>query len=213
MQFKLWCLPILLLINFSNGAGFMSDRDGMYVSTQAEEEKRYKENPNPQKKYRVTINIENAPGEFKVTSASTGFQALNCQYLKKGFAGATGEPRHSISFDLKKISDTQYQGEFYADGMLDEDYGYGYKEKKICHWTLISIGMSFSANSEEDNTYFSASISAKDFDKKNFEVSHFKKEYPKIDNKGWINVSDGINKKAFNPEEYFTFYINLEEVK
>lgn len=219
MQFKLWCLPILLLINFSNGAGFMSARDGMYVSTQAEEEQRYRENPNPQKKYRVTINIENAPGEFKELYTYANYQSTNCQYLKKGFAGATDQPYHTIHLDSKKISETQYQTEFSVDGMLDEDYDYG---NGICKWQLNNVSIIFKATGAKDETRFSASIDGDELDKKYFEKNHFKKYYPKdnslpehLQREGFSHLSQGIIRdiNRFKPEEYFTFSVDLEEIK
>lgn len=207
MKSKLWILPIVFLISVSYGKGFMNNNQ-RYTSTQKEEEKRFQENPSPQKGYRITIKIENAPGTFEKLYTYANYQTRNCQYQLKGFAGASLQPRHTIPLEFKKISGTEYQGEFYVDGMLDEDYGYG---GGVCHWGFNNASIVFSATENRDDTGFSASISESDLDKKRFEINHLRKDYPEIE--GFKNyISDGIKKDAFKAEEYFTFYIELEEI-
>ncbi|WP_077927815.1 hypothetical protein [Wohlfahrtiimonas populi] len=208
MKPKLWILPIAFLISVSYGKGFMNNNQ-RYTSTQKEEEKRFQENPNPQKGYRVTIKIENAPGEFEKLYTYANYQTRNCQYQLKGFAGASLQPYHRIPLEFKKISDTEYQGEFYVDGMLDEDYGYG---GGICHWGFNNVSIVFSATENVDDTRFSASISDSDLNKKQLEFNHLKENYP-IDEKLPRYLSQGgLKKERFKPEEYFTFYIELEEI-
>ncbi|WP_077927814.1 hypothetical protein [Wohlfahrtiimonas populi] len=207
MWTKLWILPIVFLISVSYGKGFMNNNQ-RYTSTQKEEEKRFQENPNPQKGYRVTIKIENAPGKLESLNTYAIYQTTNCQYQLKGFAGASLQPRHRIPLEFQKISDTEYQGEFYVDGMLDEDYGYG---GGVCHWGFNNASIVFKATGAKEETRFSASISDSDLDKKYFEKSHLKERYP--ENKNLSNyLSSGIKKDAFQPEEYFTFHIELEEI-
>lgn len=179
-----------------------------YVTTQAEEEKRFRENPTPKKRYRMTITIENAPGKLEKLYTYANYQTQNAWYHLKGLAGVKLQPSHTIPLEFKKISDDQYQGDFYVDGMIDEDYGYG---NGICHWHLVNISAIFKATGVEDETRFSASISADELSKSYFEKNHLKRNYPKsqkIDN----YLSQGqLKKELFRPDEYFTFLIEVEE--
>lgn len=180
----------------------------MYVSTQEKEEKRFKQNPNPQKQYRMTITIENAPGEFEKLDSFAHYRALNCSYKLEGPAGAVTQPDTHIPLEFKKISDNQYQGDFYVDAMLNENY-YG---ENLCEWELMNTTVLFSATHNKEDTNFSVSISDQDLSSHKLEFNHLKKNYPGNQNMAKYLSQGGLKKERFNAEDYFTFYVELEEI-
>ncbi|WP_434777274.1 hypothetical protein [Neisseria sp. Ec49-e6-T10] len=84
--------------------------------------------------------------------------------------------------------------------------------KGVCKWDFRRLIALFSATNFEQDTQFSASISPEDLQTKKIEINHLNEDYPETRGvKG--DLSSGINKEAFKPEEYFTFIIELEELK
>jgi hypothetical protein len=61
-----------------------------------------------------------------------------------------------FEFELTRVSDVEYTGTVYADGILDEDY-YG---RGICRWQLTQARVQLKATGVPRETLFSASISA-----------------------------------------------------
>ncbi|WP_434777275.1 hypothetical protein [Neisseria sp. Ec49-e6-T10] len=185
----------------------MNEEKQLPISTQETEEKRFQLNPNPQKHYQMTITVENAPGSFEKLETSISYEAPNCTYQFAGLSAATAHPDKNIPLQFKKIADNKYRGDFYVDAMKDEDY-YG---QGVCKWDFRRLIALFSATNSEQNTQFSASISPEDLQTKKIEINHLKEDYPETRGvKG--DLSSGINKEAFKPEEYFTFIIELEEL-
>ncbi|WP_434779459.1 hypothetical protein [Neisseria sp. Ec49-e6-T10] len=179
------------------------------VSTQEAEEKRFQLNPNPQQHYQMTITIKNAPGPLAISDTSAHYGVQNCSYILAGTPEASGKPDKNIPLHFKKIAPNKYQGDFYMDAMKDEDY-YG---QGVCKWEFWGAHVLFSATGSDKDTLFSASITPEDLQTKKIELNHLKEDYPreiKIDQ----YLSQGnLNKSLFKPEEYFTFDIELEELK
>ena len=96
-----------------------------------------KQNPNPVKRYEVTMTIDGAPGPFDSVDGFMGFDVKNdaCVPLTK-FSGARLPPEKSVPFVLRQISGNVYRGVIYMDLLQDEDY-YGLG---VCHWSLTSVG-------------------------------------------------------------------------
>lgn len=113
----------------------------------------YLHNPNPTEKYEVTITVENAPGPFESVGGSAGYSAPDCRYVVDKFNGIFSSPYDSKGIDLKKTSDNEWKGYFYADEMADKDYGFG-----MCTWILHSAIASFSATQSPDDTSFSLDV-------------------------------------------------------
>ena len=101
-------------------------------------------NPHPRHVYELTIQIENAPGEFKSSSASISMSAKSsaCAPVHGFPIGAAAVPSAFFNFPLEKISDTQYRGYFATDPLVNESYWHG---KPPCEWEFIAVGFGFSA--------------------------------------------------------------------
>lgn len=96
-------------------------------------EARFKENPSPQRAYRVTLDVADAPGPFAVIEGFAQFTAPNCTYVINKAAGAIARPEKRIPVAYTKINERTYVGTVHIDAMLDEDY-FG---KGVCRWELV----------------------------------------------------------------------------
>ncbi|WP_434778540.1 hypothetical protein [Neisseria sp. Ec49-e6-T10] len=179
------------------------------VSTYEIEEKRFQLNPSPQKHYQMTITIKNAPGPLDKLKALAYYRALNCSYILAGTPEVYSKPDKNIFLQFKKIAPNQYQGDFYVDAMKDEDY-YG---QGICKWEFGGVNALFSATDSDKDTLFSASITPEDLQSKKIELNHLKEKYPTIEDFTGALSQGKLKKERFKPEEYFTFDIELEELK
>jgi hypothetical protein len=108
-----------------------------------------KMNPNPKKRYEVTMAIQDAPGPFDSINAYAVYQVLNdvCVALQPG-SGARLAPYKKLPITLTRSGDS-YVGTIYADQMLDEDY-YGLG---VCKWTLTIAGVELKARTNTFGAY------------------------------------------------------------
>lgn len=106
-----------------------------------------KANPNPQHKYEVVMTVRNAPRAFEQVAGSAQFdipaEQDACIPLDqtRALAGVRNRPSETVPLRFRKVSDTEYRAEFFADALLDEDY-YGLG---VCHWKLTAIGATLTA--------------------------------------------------------------------
>ena len=118
----------------------------------------YKENPNPVQAYRLRMHIDNAPGPLKVTVSGTQHDVVTPECLPPPNANPGGHlspiPTNDIPFRLERVSEAEYTGVFYADGMIDEDY----HGRGICRWELIQAQVQLKANGTEGETRFIVSL-------------------------------------------------------
>lgn len=119
----------------------------------------YRENPRPQQAYRLTMAIENAPGPFKVMVSAVQYDVVNTECLPPPKENAGGRsspvPTNDIPFELTRVSENQYVGVVYLDGMIDEDY----HGRGICRWELVQAQVHLKATGAESETRFIASLS------------------------------------------------------
>ena len=81
-----------------------------------------------------------------------------------------------VPFELIRVSDIEYTGTVYADGILDEDY-YG---RGICRWQLTQARVHLKATGAEEETLFSAGISAEPLlAEKTEKIFYLKESYPR----------------------------------
>ncbi|WP_373762123.1 hypothetical protein [Neisseria dentiae] len=112
------------------------------------------ENPQKHQKYEVTVTFKDAPGKFEVAELVENYAADNCRYTTNRMAGATMLAHYQPKFELQKISDTVYRGEFYTDRPLNEDY-YG---QGVCQWENFAVSVGFQADGNQKSTYFKETI-------------------------------------------------------
>lgn len=119
----------------------------------------YKRNPNSVQAHRLRMRIQDAPGPLKVVVSATQHDVVTPECLPAPNDNPGGHlspiPTNDIPFELERVSDTEYTGVFYADGMIDEDYhGHG-----VCRWELIQVQVQLKATGAEGETRFVASLS------------------------------------------------------
>ncbi len=114
----------------------------------------FRRNLQPKQPYRLTMRIDGAPGPFAQVVALAQFDVVNKECLPPPDANPGGYtsavPTEDIEIPLTRISDTEYQGTFYADQMLDEDY-YG---RGVCRWQLVEARMRMKATGADNETLF-----------------------------------------------------------
>ena len=144
-------------------------------------------NPHPRHVYELTIQIENAPGEFKSSSASISMSAKSsaCAPVHGFPIGAAAVPSAFFNFPLEKISDTQYRGYFATDPLVNESYWHG---KPPCEWEFIAVGFGFSATGAEGETGFNGDIDAKELASgRPVKRYYWKGHYPKLADMGSLD--------------------------
>ncbi|UJB19996.1 MULTISPECIES: hypothetical protein [Lysobacter] len=117
----------------------------------------FKQNPHPKQVYQLTLTIANAPGPFASVEGFMQFDVGTPECLPSpnengGHLWPT--PTETIPFVWTRVSDTQYTGVVYIDGMIDEDY-YG---RGVCRWKLIQAIADLKATSAKGDTRFMPNI-------------------------------------------------------
>mgnify|MGYP006975406327 CR=1 FL=1 len=142
----------------------------------------YRENPDPRQAYRLTMTIEDAPGPLKIMVSAAQYDVVNRECLpppKDNPGGRSSPvPTNDIPFELTRISDNQYTGIVYLDGMIDDDY----HGRGVCRWELIQAQVQLKATGAETETRFFASLSRNSgaFDSGNPTVLYYSKHsYPR----------------------------------
>lgn len=141
----------------------------------------YKENKNPERAFRLTMRIDNAPGPLKVMVSASQYDVVNRECLPPPKNNPGGHlspvPTNDIPFELARISDNEYTGVVYADGMIDEDY----HGRGVCRWSLIQAQVQLKATGAENETRFIASLSRNhdEFGSGRPKILHYvRKSYP-----------------------------------
>lgn len=114
----------------------------------------FRHNPQPRQAHRLTVKIDGAPGPFSQLLAMAQFDVANKECLPPPDANPGGYtsavPTEDVEIPLTRVSDTEYQGTFYVDQMLDEDY-YG---RGVCRWELVEARLKMKASGAESETLF-----------------------------------------------------------
>ncbi|MBD8696681.1 hypothetical protein [Stenotrophomonas sp. CFBP 13718] len=128
-------------------------------------------NPAPRQAYQFVLKIDDAPGPFTVVNGTAQYDVVNEQECGR-IVPATGRAGRITSkepVELKKISDTEYQGTVYLDRMLDEDY----YDRGVCQWKFSGAGATLKATGAEGETRFVSFIDADRFVKGERETQHY----------------------------------------
>ena len=96
-------------------------------------------NPNPVERYRVTVEVTNAPGEFTSAEGFVLFQITDatqkCVPLQPNGASAAATAGLRMPFSLRRKSANTFEGEAVLDQFVpNDDYGLG-----LCDWQTIGI--------------------------------------------------------------------------
>jgi hypothetical protein len=115
-------------------------------------------NPAPTRAYQVTLRIHGAPGTFQHVQGSAQYDVVNeeeCGYIEPA-TGTASRITSQEPLELKRVSDSEYQGTLYLDRMLDQDY-YG---RGICRWEFTGAGALLKATGAHEETRFLTFVDA-----------------------------------------------------
>lgn len=140
----------------------------------------FAENPSPRQAYRLTLRIDGAPGPLEVVSSAAQYDVVNQECLpppKENPGGHTSPvPTHDIPFRLERVSDSEYAGVFYIDGMVDAEY----HGRGMCHWELIQAQVQLRAPGDQGDTHFIAKLNGNELPQGLPKAFHYwKARYPK----------------------------------
>ena len=201
-----------------------SPTDGLFDSQRAEQvteaqetgspslRHKFRVNPNPKRRYDITMTIKDAPGPFGDVGFSAHYIARNCMYWTDKFAGTTARPTHTIAMPFKKLDEATYLATVYLDAMLDEDY-YG---DGICHWELLEVAAGLEATGADGETGFGPDISPESIVAKESVTKYFwKGGYPRsgVSNYADFGLSDAQKYKPDLRDELFTITLAAKEVQ
>ena len=117
-------------------------------------------NPNPTRAYRITLRINNAPGEFKYVKGGAQYDVVNedeCGSIHPK-SGTASRITSQEDVQLTRLSSTEYTGIVYADYMQDDDlYGRG-----VCHWDLTGASAVIKVTGAYEETRFMTFMEARD---------------------------------------------------
>ena len=173
---------------------------------------KFRANPDPKRRYDITMTIEDAPGLFKDVGFSAHYDAPDCLYWTDKAAGTTSRPTHMIRLPHKKLDDTTYGVTVYLDAMLDEDY-YG---DGVCHWQLSSVSSGVKATGADAETGFGADISPEAIMAQQAETTYLWSEYyprARIDNFREYGSKTLDDVPLARRDEFFTITLKSSEVK
>lgn len=157
-------LSVLLLSSTAACSASMSDEakpdnpSESQLGSQRDNPPVYRENPSPQHTRRLTMRIDNAPGEFGWVHGSMQFNVDNTECLpppKDNPGGhASPVPMRMIPFELVRQPDGDYEATVFTDGMVDEDY----HGRGVCHWKLLNVQVQLKATGAGNETLFMADM-------------------------------------------------------
>ncbi len=144
--------------------------------------RQYRENPSPVQAYRLHMHVDSAPGPLEVTVSATQHDVVTPECLPPPNANPGGHlspiPTNDIPFRLERVSEAEYTGVFYADGMIDEDY----HGRGICRWELIQVQVQLRATGAEQETRFIASLDREQVEQGEGKRTYFwKARYPLVE--------------------------------
>ncbi|HLM54152.1 MAG TPA: hypothetical protein VK325_11330 [Pseudoxanthomonas sp.] len=136
-------------------------------------------NPQPKQAYQLTMTLADAPGPFASMLGLVQYDVVTQKCMPPPDSNPGGASMHMtrhVEFELTRVSDVEYTGTVYADGILDEDY-YG---RGICRWQLTQARVHLKATGAPRETLFNASISAEPLLAERTEKIYFlKASYPR----------------------------------
>lgn len=153
----------------------------------------YRENPSPRQAYRLAMTIKDAPGPLKIMVGAAQYDVINTDCLpppKENPGGRSSPvPTNDIPFVLTQVSEGQYTGIVYADGMIDEDY----HGRGVCRWGLVQAQVQLKATGAEAETKFIASLSQHQGDFRSGQpktIYYWKGGYPRAEQSKLDNFPD-----------------------
>jgi hypothetical protein len=159
---------------------------------------RFRHNPHPVERYELTVKVDNAPGPFKVASASTNFQIFNLPNNPSQVPAAmcvppeqpNGTPVPILTGDgatipLTQTSPTTWTGLFNLDEMLDGNYF----DHGVCSWEFEGVEVYLGASGAKGEMSFYATMGGKNVRHHLPSVMYFsRKVYPGLNSNSYLNI-------------------------
>ncbi len=124
----------------------------------------YHRNPQARQAWRMQVEIEGAPGPLVLVRSGYSLAVQRphpcLPPVKLTMMGvpATAHPTASTEFALHQVGEGRYEGVFYTDVLLDEDYfGLG-----VCPWVMQGGSVVFSATGSAGETRYVAHFNVND---------------------------------------------------
>lgn len=171
-------------------------------------------NPQPERAYLIRMKMEGAPGPFAVVEGVAHYEVENREcgrYLK--VAGTFPRMTSSETFEMTRVSETEYQGTVYPDLILAEDY-FG---RGMCRWRFLGMDGFLRATSDKRTTRFRPWIDDDEiYSQKSVTTYFWKERYPREE--GYDNFAEfGDETLDSVPmdkrHEFFTITLTSQEVK
>lgn len=161
-------------------------------------------NPHPKMRYAVTVALENAPGPFDSLTAQGQFEMENKECApKQATSGLHVTPVGRLPISLTRSADGRYQGEFYMDGLKDENYFH----LGVCHWTLVAI----SVRAVEKTTTFDAPLYKERLLQDGSDRRFFSNTTYQNTPKGMIDTGSKTKEGLPDPGASFSIYISARD--
>lgn len=136
---------------------------GLIACSNAVKDPKYERNPNPRQKYVVTAKVDGAPGPFRVATANVQYKigpTQQCMPPAEPISGTFPTPdRASVSLQVRKLSESEFQFDFYLDAMAAKDY-FG---RGVCNWRVEGVNLTLRPTGAPEERKFSAYMSGTDF--------------------------------------------------
>lgn len=113
-------------------------------------------NPAPRQALQIRVRIEDAPGRFDSIRGTAQYDVVNAAQCGKrdALSGAVPSITSNESFELTRVSDTEFGGVVYTDRIVDEDY-YG---RGVCRWQLTEARVALKASGAKEEARFVAGV-------------------------------------------------------
>ena len=175
----------------------------------------YQLNPNPKKRYDLSMTIANAPGSFGSVESTMLYDVVNHECLPPPNSNPQGTSNHMtrpVPFELTRVSDAEYTGTVYTDLLLDEDY----HGRGVCHWKFQNIGIKLKATGATGETKFLAGLSVEDLlAGKPVTIYFWKERFPRSETDNYPDFGRNYPSK-FKPEiqkNLFSITLTPKEVQ
>jgi hypothetical protein len=166
-----------------------------------------KHNPNPEKRYEVTLTIDDAPGMFDSVQGYVLYQVAedSCLPVQPG-SGARLALRKNFPVLFQNSGGSTYTAVIFTDLLHDEDY-YGLG---ICHWQVASSGAVIKLH----NFSFNVGMDIDAIRSQRPALTYFSKESYSEAKANKVDTDNGTVRTAYvvqHPDEFFSATLTTRE--
>ncbi|ALN55955.1 lipoprotein [Lysobacter enzymogenes] len=193
---------------------------GLSACSNAVKDPKYERNPDPKRKYVVTVKVDGAPGPFRIVTAGVRYvvgPSQECMPAAEPISGTFPTPEHAnLASQVRRVSESESEFEFdvYLDGMAAKDY-FG---RGVCTWRIESVTMSLKPTGADRERKFSTNIDEADVTGNASLVLYARREmYGASAENDYEIFEDALKKEWFSkrygddPSKFFTITFSARE--